>query len=103
MNRGPIVIRADGPILRVEGHYSIGVQHPPRYGFERALSHKPIAGSMHGEKILWLFWIRFELLPQMHQVRIYGTGGGRCFVSPHLLQQPVAAERLSCVADEILQ
>ena len=33
LNRGPIVVRADGPILRVKGHYSIGVQTSTSFRF----------------------------------------------------------------------
>jgi hypothetical protein len=50
------------------------------------LSYEPVAGSMHGEKVLRLFRIGLELLAQMHQVGIDCTGGWRIFVSPDLLQ-----------------
>jgi hypothetical protein len=60
-----------------------------------ALSHEPIAGSVYGQKVLWLFWIGFQLLAKTYQVRIHGTRGGVILVTPNILQQAIAAQRFA--------
>jgi hypothetical protein len=58
---------------------------------------------VHGEEILGLFRIGFELLAQTDKMSVDSASGGIVFVAPNLLQEPIATEDLAGVADEILE
>src|SRR5215469_17119254 len=67
-----------------------------------ASTYEFVAHSVHGQKKTGLLRDRFELLPNPYNVRVDGTGGGKVFVSPDLVEQPVAAHGLAGMTEKML-
>src|SRR5262245_14178527 len=62
-----------------------------------------VAHSMHGKKKTGLLRNRFKFLSNPYDVCIYSTCGRKILVAPDLIEQPVAAHRLSGVTQKMLQ
>src|SRR4051794_25927762 len=69
----------------------------------RRSTYESITGSVHGEKVLRLLGIGFQLLAQAHEMRVHRARGRIVVITPDLFQQPIAAENFSGVADEVLE
>src|ERR1043165_6834387 len=67
------------------------------------LSDKLIATAMNGKNETWFFGIWFELLSEMNDVRIDRARGRVILVSPHRIQQSIAAQCFNGMCDEVSQ
>src|ERR1700674_4402436 len=62
-----------------------------------------ITRSMHGQNESRFLRLRFDLLPEANNVCVHRTCRGKTIVSPHILKQPVPAQGLSRMNEEVLQ
>ena len=56
---------------------------------------------MNGKNETWFFGVRFQFLPEVHDVRIDRARRGIIFVSPNSIKQTISAQRFDGMRDEI--
>ena len=56
------------------------------------LTYEFVTSAMNGEDKTRLFGIRFQLLPQVNDVRIDGARVGIAFVTPNFIEQTIATQ-----------
>src|SRR5258708_37813205 len=65
-----------------------------------SLADEPVALAVDRHDVGRLFRVRFELLPQPEDVRIYRAGRGELIIAPHFIQQPISGQDLAAVLHE---
>src|SRR5215472_14044168 len=69
----------------------------------RGLTDKLVTCAVHGQNEAWLFRLGFDLLPQVNDVRVDGASGWKSVIPPDFLEQTIAAQGFTLVADQIFQ
>src|ERR1700686_3268769 len=64
---------------------------------------KLITRPVHRQNESRLLRLGFNLLPEANDVCVHRTCSGKAIVSPNILEQPVPAQRLSRMNEEVLQ
>src|SRR5215471_9689247 len=67
------------------------------------LTNELITGAVNGKNETRLLWIRFQLLPKMHDVRVNRARVRIILVTPHRIQQATPRERFRRMRDKVSQ
>src|SRR6185503_18656874 len=69
----------------------------------QSLSNKFITTAMNGKNETRLLRIRFQLLPQVNDMRVNGARGWIVFVSPHCIKQSITTQCFYRMSKEVSQ
>ena len=67
------------------------------------LINELVARAVDGEDVAGMGRLGFELLPELQNVGIKGSGPSPMFISPDLTQEALSAQQLPAVANQVVQ